>query len=149
MGNTKRFVVGSKAFFSSFDDFKPNDTDVVIIQDNPPKGKVFQKMRMRKTDYFIYKSMPKYDLIHLTITRLTPMYASMFLIPEFADSIGVTIEDLDLLQNVFYHIDDKHSYEKMIYEYYRQNNGFYLNDEQLKAVYEDYKSKRPKIYSVE
>lgn len=149
MDNTKRFVVGSKAFFSSFEDFKPHDTDVVMMLDNPPKGKVFQKLRMRKTDYFIYKTMSKYDLVHLCITRMVPMYASMFLVPEFAESIGFTIGDLDLLQNVFYHIDDKHTYEKMIYDFYRQNNGFYLTDDQLKAVYEDYKSKRPKIYSVE
>ena len=77
------------------------------------------------------------------------MYAGMFIAPEFIDYIGLNIEDLDLLQNVFEHMDEKHSYEKMIYDYYRKNNGFYLTDEQLEAVYMEYKSKRSESYSSE
>lgn len=149
MESLNKFVVGSKAFFSSFEDFKPKDTDVVIIMDNPPKGKTFQLIKMRDTDYFIYKKMPKKELIHMCITRTTPMYASMFLVPEFVKAMDITIDDLNLLQNVFYHIDDKHIYERMIYDYYKENNGFYLTEDQLKTVYDEYKSKRPKYYSVE
>ena len=93
--------------------------------------------------------MPKKELIHMCITRATPMYASMFLVPEFVKAMDITIDDLNLLQNVFYHIDDKHIYERMIYDYYKENNGFYLTENQLKTVYDEYKSKRPKYYSVE
>jgi hypothetical protein len=149
MSTLKRIVVGSKAFFSSFDDFKPLDTDVLVIMDNPPKGKKYQFIRMRNTDYFIYKKMPKNEFIHFFITTKLPMRATIFLIPEVIEFFELTINDLNLLQNVFYHMDDKHSYEKLIYDFYRQNNGFYLTEEQLKAAYEDYKSKRPNFYSTE
>lgn len=59
MDNLKRIEVGSKAFFSSFDDFKSKDDDVMIIMDNPPRGKTHQLIRMRNTDYFIYKKNVK------------------------------------------------------------------------------------------
>lgn len=104
---------------------------------------------MRDTDYFIYKKMPKNEFIHFFITTKPPMRATIFLIPEVIEFFELTINDLDLLQNVFYHMDDKHSYERLIYDFYRQNNGFYLTEEQLKAAYEDYKSKRPNFYSTE
>ena len=149
MGDIKRIVVGSMAFFSSFDDFKPHDTDILIIMDNPPKNKSYQYTKVRNIDYFIYKNKPKNEFIHFFITTNLPMRASIFLIPEVVELFGVTINDLELLQNVFYHMDDKHSYIKLIYDFYIQNNGFYLTEEQLKAVYEDYKNKRPKVYSVE
>jgi hypothetical protein len=150
MDDLKRIEVGSKAFFSSFDDFKPKDGDVMIIMDNPPRGKTYQVIRMRNTDYFIYKKMSKNDFIHFCITmKQQPMRAGMFLVPEFVEAMGVTIDDLVLLQNVFYHIDDKHSYEKLIYDYYIKNNGFYLTEEQLKAAYDEYKSKRKEFYSGE
>lgn len=145
-----KFTVGSKAFFSSFDDFNPKDSDYLIITDNPPKGKKCQILKFSKNrEYFVYKKMPKNEFIDSCIHSKLPMCIGMLLSPEVANYIGMTIDDLELLQNVIYHIDEKHSYEKLIYDYYIQNNGFYLTDEQLKAVYEEYKSKRPKFYSVE
>ena len=149
MGGIVKILVGSKAFFSKFDDFNPKDEDYMLIMNNPPKNKKYQFVRFKNLDYFIYKKMSKLDFINFIINSKSPMYAGMFIAPEFIDYIGLNIEDLDLLQNVFEHMDDKHSYEKMIYNYYKQNNGFYLTDEQLEAVYMDYKSKRKKSYSAE
>jgi hypothetical protein len=58
--------------------------------------------------------------------------------------IGFTIEDLKLFEEAFNHIDDKHSYEKKIYDSYIENEGFTLTKEQRDEAYQIYKEKRIK-----
>lgn len=144
-----KFIVGSHAFFSKIEDFKSKDIDIMIIMDNPPLNKKYTHKIIGEKDYFIYKNMTKMEFIDFFIHTNLNMTAACFLIPDVVKHLGVTITDLDMLQNVFYHMDKKHLYIKMIYDYYRKNNGFFLTSEQLKNVYEEYKSKRKKFYPTE
>lgn len=58
-----------------------------------------------------------------------------FLSPEFAEYLNMNIDDLKKLNELSERMDDKHYYLKMIYDYYIQNNGFFLNNEQREAAY--------------
>jgi hypothetical protein len=70
------------------------------------------------------------------------MKVGKFLIPEFVEYISFKIEELKQFEEIFDKLDDKHKYEKKIFEYYIQNNDFKLTNEQLKDVYEEYKKYR-------
>lgn len=72
------------------------------------------------------------------------MQLGKFLIPTFIEAIGFTIEDLKKLQPLADNLDDKHKYEKVIYDSYIQNNDFTLTDEQLQKAYLEYKHNKRK-----
>lgn len=147
MCKTLCFLVGSHAFFDKIDGFQSKDIDYFVMMDETPNGKKYTHSMIGDRDYFIYKKMTKMELIDYFIHSKLSMLAASFLAPEVIKYFGVTMTDLDMLQNVFYHMDYKHTYIKMIYDYYRKNNGFFLTSKQLKNVYDDYKKKR--IKSVE
>lgn len=56
------------------------------------------------------------------------MQLGKFLVPTFIEAIGFTIDDLKKLQPLLDNLDDKHKYEKVIYNTYIQNNDFTLTD---------------------
>ena len=45
---------------------------------------------------------------------------------------------------MFEKIDEKHRYEKVIFDSYVENDGFFLTDEQRLRAYEEYKMARAK-----
>lgn len=75
-------------------------------------------------------------------TNLVPMKVGKFLVPEFCEAIGFTIEDLKIFKNLVNQLDDAHSYEKIIYDAYLKNGKLELTDEQLNRAYKEYKIKR-------
>ena len=56
--------------------------------------------------------------------------------------IVATIDDLKLFQSAFDNIDERHKYEKVIYEPYIKNNAFVLTDEQRNEAYKLYKENK-------
>lgn len=66
------------------------------------------------------------------------MEIGKFLIPDFIKEIGFTIEHLKQLKPLVDNLDDKHKYEKVIFDSYILNNDFILNDEQLQNAYKIY-----------
>jgi hypothetical protein len=70
------------------------------------------------------------------------MVIGKFLIPEFVAQIGMSIDDLKQLAPLVDRLDDKHKYEKNIYDSYILNNDFYLTEEQRLKAYESYKESR-------
>jgi hypothetical protein len=65
-----------------------------------------------------------------------------FLIPEFCEYIGFTIDELPSLKEYFDKMDDKHKYEQIIFESYLQNHSFTLTQEQRDKAYQEYKKYR-------
>ena len=59
--------------------------------------------------------------------------------PEYK---GITIDDLKLFEQAFNNIDERHTYEKIIYDAYIENNAFVLTDEQREKAYKAYKTTR-------
>ena len=67
------------------------------------------------------------------------MVIGKFLVLEFINELNMTIEDLKTLKPLIERLDEKHLYEKVIYDSYIQNNDFYLTQEQLDEAYKIYK----------
>ena len=139
----KTFKIGSNAFFEGLDGFSPKDIDEVCIMDSfPLKGNSIHANGLHGKDVFFFRNMDKKGFIDDLRKSGLKMCIGKFLIPEFADYIGLTIEDLKGLKDVIEGIDEKHSYEKIIYDSYIENNGFYLTDNQRQKAYADYIEKR-------
>ena len=56
--------------------------------------------------------------------------------------IGFTVKDLQKLKPLADNLDKEHQYEKVIFDYYIQNNETSLTDDQLQEAYNIYKSVR-------
>ena len=135
-----RFKVGSQAFFSQYPDFQPSDIDEVEFEDEPKLFKNF--MQFRKKDntrcLFIWRKMSADEFVEYTLNSKLPMELGKFLVPEVAEYLGFTIEHLKKLEPVVDRLDDKHKYEKIIYDSYISNNDFYLTQEQRDSAYKEY-----------
>lgn len=140
----KRIAIGSQVFFGEYEDYKSHDKDFIEFQDNPVLYKTFMVARGKGNDIFFYKTANKEEFIktELKHAKKLPMAAGKFLVPELAEYLGLTIEDLKQFEFAFESMDDKHSYEKKIYDFYIENNGFTLTQEQRDEAYKNYKSKR-------
>lgn len=140
-----RFKVGSQAFFSEYADFKSSDLDDVEFEENPKLYRYF--MQFRKKDgtkcIFKWRKMTADDFVEYSLNKSKlPMEIGKFLVSEVAEYLGFTIEHLKKLSAVVDRIDEKHRYEKIIYNAYLENGAFYLTDAQRKSAYDEYKSER-------
>lgn len=136
---TKKIQVGSNVFFSKFKDYKVHDVDYICRLDKPIFGKQIFTIKNNKLDYILIYWENKEDLVEQI---KDPMQAGKFLIPEFVNYVGFTIEDLKKLKNHFTNLDEKHHYQLLIFNAYINNNDFVLTEEQLKTIYTDYKKVR-------
>jgi hypothetical protein len=138
---SKYILVGSNVFFSSINGFKSKDKDYVLLVDNPDGFKYFRQTNSTY-DLFEWKRMTAQEFIDYSLSNGSPMQIGKFLVPEFVNEIGFTIDDLKKLNSLIDRLDDKHKYEGIIYDAYISNNSFSLTDEQRLAAYTEYKLER-------
>lgn len=138
----KTFLIGSSYFFSSFPDYHRKDLDELHIMDAFPEGVNVLHLFKGERDILLTRNMTKEEFIADALCSGVPMRAGKFLVREFAMSIGMTIGDLMLLKPCFDAMDDLHKYEKVIYNAYLENRGWWLTDKQLDDAYEVYKKHR-------
>ena len=131
-------LVGSNVFFKDIEGFTSKDTDILEFVDNPTDFKNVRQFKFPDKCVFQWRKMSIDELIDMTLSRNFPMEIGKFLVPEFIKEMNVTIDHLKRLIPLINRLDDKHKYEKVIYESYIENNGFYLTDEQLKNAYKIY-----------
>ena len=136
-------LIGSTYFFKSYPDFKPHDVDYIDIIDTNDFAEK-RTIRGQGKDYILLRNKPKQQLIADARKSKLPMVVGKFLIPEFNNKIGFTIEDLPQLQPLVDRLDEKHLYEKIIYEAYLVNGSFTLTNAQRDAAYESYRETRSK-----
>ena len=137
----QKILVGSSYFFKKFEDFVPKDKDFVLIVDHPLG---FKNVRQTSGSFclFEWRRMKPEEFIEYALRKGPAMQLGKFLVPEFANEIGFTIEHLKKLQRLVNRLDERHQYEKVIYESYIKNNSFTLTEEQLEQAYEAYKEAR-------
>ena len=70
------------------------------------------------------------------------MVIGKFLVPEFCNEIGFSIEDLPKLTPLIEKLDKKHKYEEIIFNSYLQNGDFILSEEQREKAYFSYLESR-------
>ena len=138
--SSKRFKVGSQYFFSQYPDYVGNDSDYVEFEEDP---KLYRNvMQLRKADkslcLFKWRKMSADEFVAYTLRTNLPMEIGKFLVPEVAEFLGFTIEHLKQLNSVADRLDEKHRYEKVIYDAYLTNGSFTLTDEQRNAAYQEY-----------
>lgn len=132
----QRFRVGSSYFFGE----QGTDIDEVEFEDSP---RLYRNvMQFRKKDgkrcLFKWRKMTPDEFVEYTLNSKLPMEIGKFLVPEVAEFLGFTIEHLKQLAPVVDRLDDKHKYEKVIYDAYLENGEFYLTDEQRNEAYTEY-----------
>lgn len=137
-----KFQIGSRVFFEKYPDFESKDNDILYIMTGWDVKAAVLNFHKDGKDCFFIKDAPKEILIKETLKSKTFMRAGKFLVPQFAKYIRMTIDDLKQLAPMFDKIDNKHSYEKVIYNYYIENGDFILTDEQRQIAYEEYKKSK-------
>ena len=136
----KQFDAGSKYFFCSYPGFSPKDIDVICIT-NDKNVPYWRLIRYPGVDHFYLWNTTKEQHIEQSLKRGS-YFLGQFLIPEFNEYIGFTIEDLPRLAPLVPQLDDKHYYEKIIYDSYLENGVFVLTQEQRNLAYSEYKKAR-------
>ena len=141
----KEFKIGSGVFFHNYLDYAPHDTDKLCIMDSfPIKGTNVLNLRNEelREDVFFFRNMDKDGFMADALKTGVVMRVGKFLVPEFAEHLKMTISDLKKLEEKFNQLDNKHQYEKVIYDAYIENNGFFLTEEQRDRAYKKYKEER-------
>lgn len=136
-----RHIMGSRYFFKQYSDYHSHDIDMIELQDNCDYDRMII-IRGQGKDMFFFKRKPKNELIKDALKSELPMVVGKFLIPEFNEEIGFTIEDLPKVKELIDKLDDKHKYEEIIYNSYIKNNAFVLTEEQRLEAYKSYKRSR-------
>lgn len=131
-------LVGSNVFFKDIDGFVSKDVDILELVDNPTDFKYIRQFRGNNKCVFQWKKMNADEFIEISLKRGVPMEIGKFLVPEFVQVIGFNIDHLKKLQVLADNLDDKHKYEKIIYDAYIENNTFELSEEQRKLAYSEY-----------
>ena len=140
---TTDIIIGSSVFFEGIEGYKAKDKDIMCIQPKPlPRGLHVLNMKKEGEDIFFWSPLSKEEWIEDTLTCGVPMRAGKFLVPQFVEYLGFTIEDLKRLEDAFNDMDEGHRYEKIIYDAYIKNGGFFLTEEQRMKAYEEYKKGR-------
>ena len=143
------YEIGSSYFFKDYEDYRQKDKDELCIMDSFPgfiKNTNVLNMKKDENDVFFYRNMGKDEFLKDTLESGVPMRVGKFLNSEFSSHLGITLDDLKTLEPLFDSLDENHSYEKIIYNSYLENGGFWLTKEQLDLAYSDYKKKRPDKY---
>lgn len=138
----KEFQVGSQYFFKSFPDFHPHDNDVVQFVDSGEPEFSFIKQVSNGNCLFQVTRHTNDVLIDYALSKGPAMQVGKFLVPEIIEFLGFTFDDLKRLKPLIDRLDKLHQYEKIIYDSYFENQGFYLTEEQLSAAYQSYKQAR-------
>ena len=135
--------MGSSYFFNKYEDYHSKDYDDLCIMDtfNFP-GRRVMNMKIKGNDVFMFRDMDKQGFLDDIKETGVYMKAGKFLIPEFNEYIGFTIDDLKSIMDYFDKMDWNHKYEKVIAESYIENGGFFLTDEQRDKAYGVYKKTR-------
>ena len=126
-----RFKVGSAYFFKFYKDFIPNDIDEIEFEENPKLYKNFMQFHKKDSSRCLFKwrKMSADEFVQYTLNTKLPMELGKFLVPEVNQYLGFTIEHLKQLSPIVDKLDERHSYEKIIFDSYILNNAFCLTDE--------------------
>ena len=142
METTTKIEVGSRAFFGGIADFASKDHDYVVLVDQPQGFNYRRECSLRGVDTFEYKRMSAADFVAKTLEYADALAVGEFLVKGFADAIGLTIEQLQQLQPLVEKLDEKHQYERIIFDAIISAGSWDLSDETLQAAYLSYTESR-------
>lgn len=135
-------LIGSKYFFSQYPDFQPHDTDELEIIDTNEFKQISQLTGQGHCLFQMKRHDSTEEYIDWALQSNVGMVVGKFLIPEFCEAIGFTIDDLPRMQPLIDKLDYKHKYEEIIYNSYLENGSFTLTQEQRDKAYQSYYNSR-------
>ena len=138
----KQILVGSRAFFSGMKGFQSKDRDYLILVEQPQGFNWRREQSVRGICTFQYKLGTPAEMVSKTLEVGDPLLIGKFLVPEVADVLGATIDDILPLETLLPKLDDKHQYEAVIFNAIKTNGSFTLTEEQRKEAFKVYKSAR-------
>lgn len=141
-GISKKFLVGSQYFFGDMPGFESKDCDYVVFVDEPLLFRNVMNIKGGKNkndDVFFWRKMPPEEFVKVTIKSGTPMQIGKFLVKEVARHLNFNINHLKKFSKFIKYMDKEHMYEKVIFDFYIENNAFFLTDKQKEIAYEAYK----------
>ncbi len=139
---SRKILVGSSVFFNEIEGFQSKDRDYVILVEKPVGYDFVRQTTSSKACIFEWRKMSPERFVEYSLRRGPAMQLGKFLVPEFVQEIGFTIEHLKALKPLAEKLDEKHKYEKVIYDSYIENGSFELTEEQRSKAYEQYKLAR-------
>lgn len=139
----KRFLIGSKAFFSGMEGFEPKDSDFLTLVKTGNGFSHFYQMTDGTCCHYIFIRKSKKEMIDYALNNGPAMQVGKFLVPAVATELKLTIQNLKKLKPLITKLDIEHIYEEAIYEAYIENNGFFLTDEQRQKAFGLYRAARP------
>lgn len=137
-----KILVGSRAFFSGMDGFKSKDRDYLILTEQPHGFRWRREQSLRGVCTFEYKRDIAATMVAQTLQSGDALLIGKFLVPEVAQAINATVEDILPLETLLPKLDDKHRYEAIIFNAIKANGTFTLTDEQRQAAFKVYLSAR-------
>lgn len=133
--------MGSSYFFQKYSDFSSHDTDYIEIVGNADFPKK-RSIRGRGLDLIQLAARSMESILRDDINENLPMNVGKWLIPEFCRLVGFKFGDLPKLKQMIDALDEKHLYEKTIYESYLENGDFTLTEHQRLKAYNEYRESR-------
>lgn len=139
-----KILVGSRAFFNGMKGFQSKDRDYLILVEQPQGFNWRREQSVRGICTFEYKKDTPAAMIAKTLEVGDALLIGKFLVPEVAQAIGATVEDILPLESLLPKLDDKHQYEAVIFNSIKANGTFTLTAEQRQEAFKAYQSARKK-----
>ena len=138
----QKILIGSRYFFSCYPDFNAKDIDELEFVNTNEFAQMRQITGQSKCLFQMQRHKNKQQYIIWALRSKLGMVVGKFLVPEFCNEIGFTVEDLPKLKRLVDKLDKKHKYEEIIYNAYLENGSFTLTEEQRYSAYQSYKESR-------
>lgn len=137
-----KILVGSRAFFDGMEGFNSKDADWLVLTDEAEGFEWRMEQSLRGECTFVYKTQTAQEMVQRTLDSGDALLVGKFLVPEVAEAIGASVEDILPLEALLPSLDDKHRYVATIFEAVKKNGTFNLTPEQLAEAYVVYKEAR-------
>lgn len=136
----RHIIIGSRAFFEGMPEFTSKDTNTLVWVADPKGFTNYRQTSISGQHIIEWRAMPKDDLLaHAMRDKANGLEFGKFIVTEFTELIGLTIDDLKRLRDYYVKkIDDKQRYQLSICDAYIANNAFTLTDEQREEAYAIY-----------
>lgn len=140
----KKILVGSRAYFSGMDGFRPHDTDYLVLEQHPKGYEWRREQSLRGVCTFFYKVEEPARMVQRAVDSKDALQLCKFLVPEVASVLKMTIDDIRPLEVLLPLLDEKHRYYEVIFRSYLENSSFFLTDKQRQEAYASYTETRKK-----
>ena len=138
----KKYVVGSRAFFSGMEGFRSKDKDYLVLEDNPIGYNWRREQSLRGICTFYYKRLPVEQLVQRCLNARDALHLGKFLVPEVAAELRMSVDDIRPLETLLPLLDEKHRYYEIIFRAYMTNGSFTLTEAQRLEAYKSYTESR-------